>query len=144
MPNMHARPTPQASNGEWPLKWVVVALMVLIAALCWALAAAGYAHHELGWRTGGVQGAWERDKSSGGSSGTDDDFEDASSSALADFLNNALEQIPHAGAVLGYAVRHSLWLVILFVLLEALALVFWWKARSFEKELAEDERKRRA
>ena len=144
MPNIRARPTSQAPGDEWPLKWVVVALMALIAAVCWAFAAAGYAHHELGWRTGGVQGARERDKSQSGSSGTDDYFERASSRALTDFLNNAVEQIPHAGAVLGYAVRNSLWLVILFIVLEALPLVFWWKANALEKELAKDARKRRA
>ena len=46
--------------------------------------------------------------------------------------------------MLGYAVRNSLWLVILFIVLEALPLVFWWKANALEKELAKDARKRRA
>lgn len=144
MPNIGARPTSQESGGEWPLKWVVVALMALIAAICWAFAAAGYAHNELGWRTGGVQGGSDRGESPRDNSRYTDPIETASGRALADFLNNALEQIPNAGAVLGYAVRNSLWLVIVFMVLEALPLVFYWKARALEKDLADDARKRRA
>ena len=117
-------------------------MMALIAAVCWAFAAAGYAHNELGWRTGGAQGAEARGESPGDNSRNTDRIGTASDRALADFLNNALEQIPNAGAVLGYTVRNSLWLVILFVVLEALPLVFYWKARALEEELADDARKR--
>ena len=119
--------SPKSSEErEWPLKWVAVALMAFFAALCWGLAAAEYAHNELGWRSGA-------------------DFDDRGHvgyRALSAFLDNALEQIPNAPQVLGYAVTDAWWVSILFVVLESLAGLFWWKTRAFEKELAAEDRRR--
>ena len=115
-----------SKEREWSLKWVAVALMAMIAALCWSLAAASYAHSVLGWRTGGVDAAARGDIEVG----------TKGRRALADFLDNALTQIPNAGSVLSYAVTTAWWVLVLFIVLESLAALFWWKARALEKELA--------
>lgn len=39
-----------AEEGGWSLKRMIMALMVLIAILCWCLAAANYARDKFGWR----------------------------------------------------------------------------------------------
>jgi hypothetical protein len=84
--------TPDPEEKEWPLQAVALALVVLIAALSWSLAAASYAHNEQGWRRGGVEAA-EQGGIEVGRHGR---------RALADFLLNALEQLPNAPQVIAY------------------------------------------
>ena len=120
-----------SEEREWPLKWVALALMAFIAALCWGLAAASYAINVEGWRSG--VGQYRT---------TDGPFDWASYKALDRFLYNALEQVPNAPQVLGYAVTDAWWVLILFVVLESLACLFWWKARALEKEFAAEDSRR--
>jgi hypothetical protein len=45
------------AETEKSVTWVVVMVMLFIAAFGWAFMAAGYAHSEEGWRGGGVEAA---------------------------------------------------------------------------------------
>lgn len=120
------------AEQEKSVTWVIVMLFLLIAVLGWAFAAAGYAHSEEGWRTGGVQG-------------TDDTqgFRRGSRRALGDFIGNSFRQIPNMSAVISFTFEHRLWLVITVGVLEGLLLIGGYKMKSLEKELSGPRQRRR-
>jgi hypothetical protein len=120
------RPTSESGDKEWSLKWVALVLIVLIAAFCWSLGAASYAHNRLGWRTGSFEGGDAGEMQMGY----------RGRGALADFLSNSVEQLNAAPQVIGYCVSEAWWVIIVFSVLEGLAILFWIKARAIEKELA--------
>jgi hypothetical protein len=117
------------NHSEWPVSWISIAIIVFFTCLCWGLAAASYSHAELGWRTGG----FDSDIAVGRRGGA----------ALGDFVKNAVSQVPNARAVLEHTMHRSWWVIILFVLLQGLAIIFWWKASSFARTLREEDQRRR-
>jgi hypothetical protein len=102
--------------------------MGLVLALCWGLAAASYAHNELGWRTGGFEAADRGEIRIGYRGG----------GALSDFRNNAIEQLNNLPQVISHTLSHAWWVIILFVVLETLTVVIWIILRAIEKEFARD------
>ncbi len=135
-----------SAQGEWSLKWVALGLMILVGALCWSLAASSYAHHVEGWRSGGLEESIERGEFDPGdrvsTRGGGAKVARTATVAFVDFLANAVKQIPNIHRVLWHAVTTSWWVLIMFLVLESLASLFWWKARGFEQQLADEERRR--
>lgn len=113
-----------SAENEKSVIWVIVMAMLLVSAFGWAFAAAGYAHNVEGWRTGGFEG-----QAPGG-------IRSGSRRALADFVMNAVRQIPNAPQVIGFTLRHRLWLVVLFIALEGLVLLGGYMMRRLEQKLS--------
>ena len=131
-------------EGGWSLKWVILALMVLIAFICWGLAAAGYARENLGWR----QNAQEEDAKLAAEAHGDMPRSGrwvaiaVMIKALLQFLWNAIVQLPRFPWVIGYAFAKSIWIVILFGVLEGLLCFMWWKLAALDRELERESRGR--
>lgn len=134
----------QQESG-WSLKWVIMALMILVAFLCWGLAAAGYARANFGWReNAGVEdfkqltGGRENISPRRGRSV----MVAMAIKALLEFLWNGLVQLPRFPWVIGHAFTKSIWVVIVFGVLECLLGFMWWKLAALDKELAKESRRR--
>ena len=135
-----------SEQGEWSLKWVALGLMGLAGVLCWSLAASSYAHNVEGWRSGGLEASVERGEFDPGdrvsTRGAGAKVTRTALVAFIDFLANAVKQIPNVHRVLWHSVTTAWWVLILFLVLESLFGFFWWKSRSFEQQLANEERRR--
>lgn len=121
------------AEKEKSVAWVVLMVMLLIAAFGWAFMAAGYAHSQQGWRTAGAAAAAENRTS----------LRRANRAAFADFVANAFAQLPNLPAVVGFNLKNRIWLPILILALEALAVFGAFKMKSLEKELSAPPRRRR-
>lgn len=112
------------AETEKSVTWVVAMVMLLIAAFGWAFMAAGYAHHQEGWRTGGAEA-------------TDGPMvpRRAGRAALADFFGNALQQIPNVFAVVSFSFTNQIWLPILILVLEVLAVIGGYQMQRLEESL---------
>ncbi len=122
------------SEQEKSVTWVIIMVMLLIAAFGWAFMAAGYAHSEEGWR-GGIVEAGEPVRIRSGSM--------RALGALADFVSNAFFQIPNLGSVIAFNFKNLIWLPILIIVLELSAVFGGYKMKQLEKELQSGPRRRR-
>lgn len=94
-----------------PILWVVVMLMLVIAAFGWAFAAAAYAHEVEDWGSG-----------------------TGKTEALLAFAFNAFAHIPSFFQVIGFLFSKRLWLAIIFLVLEILAVFAGLGMRKIERE----------
>jgi hypothetical protein len=130
-------------EGGWSLKWVILVSMVLIAMFCWCLAAAGYARENLGWR----KNAQEEDAKHAAEAQRDMPRSGrwvaiaAMIKAFLQFLWNGVVQLPRFPWVIAHAFTKSIWVVILFGVLEGLAGFLGWKLAALEKELKKESRR---
>lgn len=122
----------EQTEQEKSIIWVIAMVVLLIAVFGWAFAAAGYAHSEQGWRSGGVQGAEQRRSISRGAR-----------RALFDFVANAFAQIPNMPAVIGFTIKRRLWLAMTVVVLEIVALISGAGLKALEKRLSSPPRRRK-
>ncbi len=111
--------------------WVIIMVMLLIAAFGWAFMAAGYAHSEEGWRGGIVEPVRIRP------------VRMRALRALADFIGNAFSQIPNLGSVIAFNFKNRIWLPILIIGLELSVVFGGYKMKKLEKELQSGPRRRR-
>lgn len=118
---------PEEERSVW---WVVGMVMLTIAGFGWAFMAAGYAHGEQGWREGGVAASQLLPS-----------IHHARQRAWSDFLRNACIQIPNCPAVFSYSFQHQIWLPILIVVLEVLAVAGGFGMKHLETALAEPRRR---
>ena len=131
-------------KGGWSLKSVILAVMVLIAFLCWCVAAANYARANLGWR----KNAQEEDsklaaEAQGGMPRSGRWVAIVLMiKAFLQFLWNGLAQLPRFPLVIAHAFTKSIGVVILFGVLEGLAGFLWWKLAALDKELKKEARRR--
>ena len=122
------RTMPEQVRSVW---WVVGMVMLTIAAFGWGFMAAGYAHAEQGWREGlltasnGVPSAYR-----------------ARARAWSDFVRNGLIQLPNCVAVFRYSFQQQIWLPILIVVLEVLAVAGGFAMKQVESALSEPRRRR--
>jgi hypothetical protein len=86
-------------ESEHSILTVVVLLMLVIAAFAWAFAAAGYAHAVEDWGSGVGRRSFGR------------------------FVGNAFNQLPNMPQVIAFTFSKRLWLAIVFLVLEVLALL---------------------
>ena len=105
-------------ESEQSILWVVVMLMLVIAAFGWAFAAAGYAHAAEGWGSG------------------------VGRRAMGAFIGNAFRQLPNFFAVLGFLFSKRLWLAIIFIVLEVLAVCFGFWMKKLEKDWSKPPKRR--
>lgn len=105
-------------KSEQSILWVVAMLMLAIAAFGWAFAAAGYAHAEQGWGSG------------------------AGRRAMGAFIGNAFRQLPNVAAVIGFTFSKRLWLAILVIVLELLAVLAGVGMKKLEKDWSKPPKRR--
>ncbi|MCA9023204.1 MAG: hypothetical protein KDA74_23810, partial [Planctomycetaceae bacterium] len=119
-------------QDDEPSTHKVIGLVMLgIALFGWACAAAAYAHEKEGWRANEAERFAAENAS--------DDLNETRLTrrgrmggamiktafvSLKDFIWNAFRQIPNAFAVISFNFQHRLWLIILFICLEAGAVGF--------------------
>lgn len=118
-------------NGDMSLRWVVIGLLLLVAAVGWGFMAAGYAHAKEGWRSGGVQGASELES-----------VRQAKRSSLRDFVGNAFRQLGNLPAVISHNFSERIWLPITILVIEGLVLFGGWKMKGLEQELSSPRHRR--
>jgi hypothetical protein len=87
------------NKSEHSILTVVVLLMLAIAAFGWAFAAASYAHAEENWGSG------------------------AGRRSMGAFVGNAFKQLPNMPQVIAFTFSKRLWLAIVFLVLEGLAIL---------------------
>lgn len=116
------------SEGGKSLPWMVGALMAAILALGWGFAAAEYARD--------VENLYPVAR---GGRSHPTDFMDW---ALATFFENAIEQLPNAGAVFSHVATQSRWVLFVFGGLEAAAVVFGLYAWRLGRQFAEADKNR--
>ena len=114
---------------EQSVTWVIAMLMVVIAAFGWAFMAAGYAHHEEGWRSGGVQSNDRR------TTPHREIFFWGSLNASVDFVGNAFQQIPNCVSVVRFTFTNRIWLPIVVAVLEILAVCGGYAMKQLEQSL---------
>src|SRR5262245_60506550 len=116
----------------WSIGRMIVLLMIALALIGWAVAAAGYAQSEEGWRHAGLPAGVRR----GGGVW----FMVA---GLGQFLWNALAQIPNVFQVATFTLTRRWGLLLVFAVLEGGALGFGWWLGRLERQLTEQDRTRR-
>jgi len=104
---------------------VIVMLMVAIGLFGWACFAAAYAHSEEGWRSNEAEKFAEENSDIESDNSRFGRRSRAKSAmvkttfvALKDFVMNAFYQVPNLFSVIAFNLKHRLWLVILFAVLE--------------------------
>jgi hypothetical protein len=96
---------------ELSIRFVIAGMTLAVVLFGWAFCAASYAHTHEDWGSG--TGKFE---------------------SLAAFVSNAFAQIPHLFAVIGFHLKHRIWLPLVFVGLECLVLLFGLWMKKMEKE----------
>ena len=124
------------AEQEKSIAWVVGMLMVVVALFGWAFMAAAYAHETQGWRRGGVTEGPPL-------TGRRTAVSRAAGRAFADFVSNAVVQIPSCFSVLTFNLQHRIWLPVAILAVEGGALFGGYKLKALEQELSTPHRRRR-
>lgn len=130
---------PELEKGEWPIKWIVVAVMFLVALFGWGQAAACYARNEEGWNSLG-ESPDEIPRGTFGRRGARAATTQMAAESMANFVANAFQQIPNAPRIFVYTLKNALWHPILFGCLEAGILLIGLKLRSLQIKMAHERR----
>jgi hypothetical protein len=123
----------KGDSDHWSIRKVAIALAIAIAFLGWAFCAADYAREVEGWQAGGsapvVDGGISYTTHGRAALGLVAIFQ-----ALLMFLWNSIVQLPDLPFVAIHVLKNTIWLVVIFLLLEGLVVLFVWYDRKLNAE----------